>query len=251
GAILLIQLRLGFSFNLALCTVLQTIPMALPTARGRNGRRSFPHIDERPGRKAPGHLFLLRQILRRDPPRKQSVASDTGLTPPTQEAATSRGSALPPNSRSPVETHGFRRTRQGSPCPLQPEEIEISHHVPSTGAAIPLAPSVEQDERADGLFAAAEGQSGNRGKGFGKNVAALGGSGQNPPSDGIPPHPPPPSPAIRTASISPFGRSAHSSTFPWPRKTARTAMAPVPAHFRLSTCKRACLSISGSTPAVS
>lgn len=37
GAILLIQLRLGFPFNLALCTVLQTIPMALPTARGRQG----------------------------------------------------------------------------------------------------------------------------------------------------------------------------------------------------------------------
>src|SRR5690606_29912161 len=32
-----IQLRLGFPFNLALCTVLQTIPMALPTARGRQG----------------------------------------------------------------------------------------------------------------------------------------------------------------------------------------------------------------------
>src|SRR5690606_41415668 len=155
GAILLIQLRLGFSFNLALCTVLQTIPMALPTARGRKGRRSFPHIDERPGGKAPWSSFLLRQILRRDPPRKQSVASDTGLTPPTQEAAPSTGSALPPHSRSPVETHGFRRPRQGSPWPLQPEELEISHHVPSTGAAIPLAPPVEPAQRAAGLLRAA------------------------------------------------------------------------------------------------
>src|SRR5690606_31589764 len=132
-----IQLRLGFPFNLALCTVLQTIPMALPTARGRQG---------------PQELSAYRRTTRG---KGSLVIFFAQANPPPR----STGSALPPNSRSPVETHGFRRTRQGSPCPLQPEEIEISHHVPSTGAAIPLAPSVEQDERADGLFAAAEGQS--------------------------------------------------------------------------------------------
>jgi len=71
GAILLIQLRLGFSFNLALCTVLQTIPMALPTARGRKGRRSFPHIDERPGRKAPWSSFFAQA---NPPPRSAAEA---------------------------------------------------------------------------------------------------------------------------------------------------------------------------------
>ena len=58
GAILLIQLRLGFPFNLALCTVLQTIPMALPTARGRQGPQelsAYPTNDQ--GERLPGHLF--------------------------------------------------------------------------------------------------------------------------------------------------------------------------------------------------